>query len=210
MNKHIIISSFFSVLTLIFTNSLFALEKYDEGIDYKKIGINHKFKKTKKIEVTEFFWFGCPHCKSFYPYLKKWAENKPKYVKYIKYHVPFREINHQRLYFTLKEMKIQDELTPIIFNIIQGNIQPLNDLLSILDWLESQNVDTEKFEEIWNSKKVKNSMKKATNLMKTFKISGVPQVVIDGTYLTSPAMVGGSHKRTLKVIDYLIEKRNKN
>ena len=46
--------------------------------------------------------------------------------------------------------------------------------------------------------------------MKKFKITGVPQIVVDGTYLTSPAMVGGSHRRAINVIDYLISKQLKN
>ncbi len=194
---------------LFFAKFTFAEQPFDEGIDYKKITNTSKSNSGEKIEVIEFFWFGCPHCKSFYPSLKKWAENKPSYVKFTKFHVPFRDINHQRLYFTIKEMGLNDVLIPKIFNVIQENRTPLNNLLSILDWLESQDVNTSEFEEKWNSKKVKNSMKKATRLMKEFKITGVPQIVIDRTYLTSPAMVGGSHKKTINLINYLVKKQYK-
>ena len=210
MKKTFISIIIFLSSSLFLTSTSFSQQKFDEGIDYKKIGSSQKSNTSGKIEVIEFFWFGCPHCKNFYPALKKWAENKPSYVKYTKLHVPFRDINHQRLYFTIREMGLTDKLIPKIFVVIQENTRPLNNLLSILDWLEDQNINTSDFEEKWNSESVKNSMEKATKLMKKFKITGVPQIVVDGTYLTSPAMVGGSHRRAINVIDYLISKQHKN
>ena len=50
-------------------------------------------------------------------------------------------------------------------------------------------------------------MKEASSLMKLFKVTGVPQIIVDGEFLTSPAMVG-SNRRIIGLLDYLIEERS--
>ena len=50
-------------------------------------------------------------------------------------------------------------------------------------------------------------MDNATKLMKLYKIDGVPQLIVNGTYLTSPGMVGGSHRRALKLVEHLLNKK---
>ena len=77
-----------------------AITKFDEGIDYKVFKKQNDFTKSKPIEVIEFFMFGCPHCKSFYPKLTSWADRQDPLVDFKKYHVPFRELNHQRMFFS--------------------------------------------------------------------------------------------------------------
>ena len=55
-----------------------------------------------KIEVVEFFWFGCPHCYSLEPLISAWSKKLPADVVFRRQHVPFREVKHQQLYFTLQ------------------------------------------------------------------------------------------------------------
>lgn len=80
--------------------------RFDEGIDYKRLNKNHRYKKTKKIEVVEFFGLFCPHCRKFNPAITDWSKKAPENVVFMKLHVPFRELAHQRLYFTLKKMNL--------------------------------------------------------------------------------------------------------
>ena len=124
----------------------------------------------------------------------------------MKLHVPFRELAHQRLYFTLKKMNLADKYINLLFREIQDNRLPLKNFLSIITWAEDNNINTIDFEENWNSDAVKSSMKEATLLMKTFEIRGVPQIIVDGEFLTSPAMAG-SNKRLISLLDYLISLR---
>ena len=102
--------------------------------------------------------------------------------------------------------------------IIKNKINPFNKTINVSGWnvgkvlnmdgmfkgnqlLTSLNIGT------WNSNKVKADMKNATKLMELYKIDGVPQLIVNDTYLTSPGMVGGSHKRALKVVEYLLQKK---
>ncbi|OUV03394.1 MAG: hypothetical protein CBC42_02750 [Betaproteobacteria bacterium TMED82] len=202
----------FLKLTIIFgcCSYAFAMSAYDEGIDYEIISDKHAFADTRKIEVIEFFWFGCPHCKNFYPSLSRWADQLDDEVEFRKYHVPFREINHQKLFFTLKKMNLDKDVVPRVFIAMQNKRLPLKNFLDILFWVEEQGIDSKEFEKNWNSKEVRNSMDLATKLMGEFKITGVPQLVVDGVYRTGPSMVGGSHRKAIKVLDFLIDKRRSN
>tara|TARA_B100000575_G_scaffold236679_1_gene198669 strand:+ start:8225 stop:8887 length:663 start_codon:yes stop_codon:yes gene_type:complete len=200
----VILSS--ALFLLVITNPTQANTKYDEGIDFKRIYSNNKFKETKKIEVVEFFGLFCPHCRNFSPVIKRWAESLPENVEFRKLHVPFREISHQRLYFTLKKMGLVDKYLDKLFLDIQDKRMPLKDFLSISVWLEDNGVAIETFEKQWNSDKVKSDMKEASLLMKSFEITGVPQIIVDGEFLTSPAMVG-SNRRIIGLLNYLISER---
>ena len=186
---------------------VFASPTYDEGIDYKRIYSENRYKKTKKIEIVEFFGLFCPHCRNFSPVINRWAENLPANVEFKKLHVPFREVSHQRLYFTLKKMGLIDKYLDKLFADIQDKRLPLKDFLSITIWVEDNGLSLADFEKEWNSNKVKKDMKEASSLMKLFKVTGVPQIIVDGVFLTSPAMVG-SNRRIIGLLDYLIEERS--
>ena len=190
------------IFFICYANTSYSMQ-FDEGIDYKVIDIKNNQPNKKPLEVVEFFGYFCPHCKSFSPSLKKWEKSLPKNVKFKQLHVPFRDINHQKLFFTLTNMNAEEKLHYKIFNAVQVKGIPLNNFLEILSWVESYGIDETEFEKVWNSKKVKSEMDNATRLMKLYKIDGVPQLIINGRYLTSPAMAGGSHKRTLKGVEYL-------
>jgi thiol:disulfide interchange protein DsbA len=105
-------------------------------------------------------------------------------------------------------MNLADKYINLLFREIQDNRLPLKNYLSIITWAEDNNINTNDFEENWNSDAVKSSMREATLLMKTFEIRGVPQIIVDGEFLTSPAMAG-SNKRLITLLDYLISLRTR-
>ncbi len=201
------ITSFLLIIPFLFVPHLGFAMKFDEGIEYRVIQKNSKPFSDDNQQVLEFFGYFCPHCKTFSPVLKNWEKSLPKNITFTQLHVPFRDLNHQRLFFSLKSINSESGLHYKIFNSIQAQGNPLNNFLEILAWVESQGVDEKEFETAWNSEKVKSEMANATKLMKDYKIDSVPQLVINGKYLTSPAMVGGSHKRVIKVVEYLLEKK---
>ena len=104
-------------------------------------------------------------------------------------------------------MGLIDKYLDKLFADIQDKRLPLKDFLSITIWVEDNGLSLADFEKEWNSNKVKKDMKEASSLMKLFKVTGVPQIIVDGVFLTSPAMVG-SNKRIIGLLDYLIEERN--
>ena len=103
-------------------------------------------------------------------------------------------------------MGLIDKYLDKLFADIQDKRLPLKDFLSITIWVEDNGLSLADFEKEWNSNEVKKDMKEASSLMKLFKVTGVPQIIVDGAFLTSPAMVG-SNRRIIGLLDYLIEER---
>ena len=47
------------------------------GHDYMVLGVPQRQETNGKIEVIEFFSWGCPHCYEFYPMLARWMATLP-------------------------------------------------------------------------------------------------------------------------------------
>ena len=72
-----VINNMFLVVTLMFAlTGISCAAEYQEGKHYKRID-TQKTANPDKVEVLEFFWYGCPHCYQFEPHIKQWKKNKP-------------------------------------------------------------------------------------------------------------------------------------
>jgi len=73
-----------------------------------------------KVEVVELFWYGCPHCYKFEPYVERWLKRKPKNVKFVRMPGVFRaswEI-HARAYYTAEILGVVDKVHKPMFEAI--------------------------------------------------------------------------------------------
>jgi protein dithiol oxidoreductase (disulfide-forming) len=137
-----------------------------------------------KIEVLEFFAYGCPHCAALEPKLEAWAKKLPPDVKLKR--VPgaaaLRGIDNAALFYTLEAMGMQEKLQQKIFdaanvqNVILGNPATLN------SWLEKQGVDIKKFAEIQKSFSIQNRITRSKAMSVDYKIASVPTVVVNGRF----------------------------
>jgi thiol:disulfide interchange protein DsbA len=48
------------------------------GKDYTVVANPGKVEVPGKIEVREFFWYGCPHCFKLEPHMQTWLKKIPK------------------------------------------------------------------------------------------------------------------------------------
>lgn len=163
-----------------------------EGRQYVKLATPVPQSTPGKIEVIEFFWYGCPHCYVFEPSIEAWAKQLPADVVFRKVHVAFRENVkiHQRLFFTLEAMGKEAQVRPAIFNAIHRGGQSLTDPKAMADFLAPLGVDKAKFLENYNSFTVQTKCQQATKLQDQYNIDGVPTVAIGGRFMTSPAQAG--------------------
>ena len=179
----------------------------DEGIDFRQLGRPVPTGLAQgKIEVLEFFWYACPHCFALEPYLKPWVSKLPADVVFRKAHVAFRGSAQQQLFYTLEAMMSPDATHHKAFEAIHLNRQPLASEAEIFSWAKTASLDMARFERSWRSPAVANQMKRAVDLQQSHEVDGVPRFTVNGRYVTSPAMVGGSHQRSLAVVDFLIKK----
>lgn len=181
-------------------------QAFREGVDYLVLDKPAPTEAPAgKVEVVEFFWYGCPHCNSFEPQLDAWLKTAPKNVAFRRVPVSFRPDfePHQRLYYALEAMGKVDELHKKVFYTIHVERQPLNTAALVAAWAEKQGLDKAKFVEMYNSFSVSTKVRKATQLQDSYKVDGVPSLGIAGRYYTSSEQAK-SMERALLITNYLV------
>jgi len=159
---------------------------------------------AKKIEVVEFFWYGCPHCFAFEPIVSAWAKKLPADVYF--HQVPFGYIGpveHQKLFYALEEIGQREALQAKLFNAIHVENKRLNTEGDITAFLVANGVDGAKFTEAYKSFAVNTKVSRGKTLSNAYKIDGVPALGVQGRFYTG-ATLAGSHERSLVVVDYLV------
>lgn len=159
-----------------------------------------------KIEVVEFFWYGCPHCFDLEPVLDKWAKTLPKDVEFRRVPTIFREswIPGARIYYALEAIGELPRLHGDVFNAIHTERINLNDEKILKEWMAKKGVDSKKFADAYNSFAVQTKTKRAQQVTQGYKITGVPAMAVDGKYLTSVSQTG-SHEALTATLDQLIQ-----
>ena len=158
-----------------------------------------------KIEVTEFFWYGCPHCNEFEPSLEAWVKKQASDVVFRRVPVAFTDqfIPHQKLYHALDELGIAEAMTPKVFYEIHVKKDYLLTAEAQADFLAKNGVDRQKFLAAYNSFSADAQVKRDDKEIDDAKIDGVPTVLVAGKYETGPGMTN-SLPGTLQVLDFLV------
>jgi len=190
--------------------TLSSAKNYDEGIEYKKLDQAVNTQTGSKIEVLEFFWYGCPHCFSFEPTLKKWKKALPANVEFIRMPAPLnpRWMVHTKAYYTLQTMGENDRHHEAIFQAMHVQKKRLLTKEAIADFLATRGVDKKAFLANFDSFAVEMRARQALQIGEQYKLSGVPMLTVNGKYTISAADAGGFEGMT-KVADYLINKETK-
>lgn len=178
------------------------------GTDYRLVNPAQPTEAAGKIEVIEFFWYACGHCFNLEPLLKDWAKKLPADVVLRKVHVPFNEIRHQQIYYTLQALGKGDGLNDLVFNAIHVERNRMDTPERIAPALAKGGVDAKAFNEAWASFSVQTMMRKATAIASAYKIDSVPMLAVNGRFVTAPSMAG-SNGNALAVVDFLADQERK-
>ena len=174
----------------------------------------------KQVEVVEFFMYHCPVCNALEPMLEEWVRKEGKRIKLRRIHIPFRGPldAEAHLFLTLEALGKPDEVHGKIFNAVHVQHVNLHEDGPILAWMAKNGaalgVDPVKFQEAWNSFGVQTRLRQLGKVVAGYQVDSAPTLVIDGRYLTTPAMlqqhVNGPRpevfKATLEVADQLVSK----
>ncbi len=186
------------------------------GKDYVPVQPPQPTDSGGKIEVLEFFWYGCPHCNNLQPSLQAWLKRKPADVE-LK-HIPavFQDswVPLTRAYYTIEAMGLVDKLHQEMFATLHRQRAQLRDANAIFDWAAAKGVDRKKFADTYNSFGVNGRTQRSIELTRKFDIPGTPALVIDGKYLTAPSMTLKADRtvdydRFFQVVDGLIAEARK-
>lgn len=164
-----------------------------------------------KVDVVEFFWYGCPHCNAFEPMLEAWVKKLPEFASFRRVPVQFREepfATHQRIYFALEAMGQLGAMHRKVFAAIHNERMKLDKPAEIQAFMTKNGVDGAKFIEVMNSFGVQTKARQAKQLAESYRIDGVPALGIQGRFYTSGSLAGGQD-RMLVVADFLIQASRK-
>ena len=181
-----------------------------QGKEYTLINPAQPVETGKNIEVLEIFSYTCPHCFEIEPIISPWLKRLPKDVTFRRMPAIFRDnwMPLAKAYYTMETLGLTEKLHGDLFNAIHVQGQDLTDSTKLLEWVAKQGVDRKKFNDVFASFSVQSSVQRAKQLTQAYGVTGVPSVVVDGKFLTSPTMAGG-HTGLLRVLDQLIEQARK-
>jgi thiol:disulfide interchange protein DsbA len=182
-------------------------KKPDAGIDYNELRPPQPTESASKIEVMEFFWYGCPHCASFEPDLSAWRKRLAADVVYRRNPVAFSDAQtpHSRIYYALETLGKTDALHTRVFTEIVGNRKPLVKPDDIADFMAGNGIDRKQWLDTFNSFTVATRASRAAQVWRAYKVDGTPTVGIDGRFTTSPSQANG-RAECIRVMDFLIDR----
>ena len=177
-----------------------------EGRHYRRVTPTVAVEIPGKIEVVEFFWYGCPHCYSLEPVLQDWVKKLPADVVFRKEHVAFPQaVKHQQMFYTLRALGAESTATVKVFEAIHKERKLLLTAADQADFAASLGIDKKKYTDTLASFTVQTVLKKSSNLSDAYKVDSVPVLTINGKFYTGPSMAG-NNGAALEVADALIKK----
>jgi thiol:disulfide interchange protein DsbA len=198
------------VAMLMFLPVLAHAAGFEEGRSYMEVPFPTKVVTGNKVEVREFFWYGCPHCYVLEPALTNWLKKIPANAEFVRtpgLAAPAWRLDGQA-YYTFKALGVEEKLHGAFFKAAQESRGTMTNENAVADFAASHGIDRKKFIETFGSFSVHVDLEKAKQLNEDLNINSVPTFVVDGRYLTSPSMAEGED-RFFKLLDYLIEKAAK-
>jgi protein dithiol oxidoreductase (disulfide-forming) len=185
---------------------------FKEGTDYTLLSKAMVTRDPKKVEVIEFFWYGCPHCFALEPKLEAWAAKLPSHVDFWRSPVvwgPPKEI-HAQVYYMAESLGMLDKTHKAFFDAVHAAQEKSKSAdvyttdAELKAFFKTFGVEGDKFDQNFKSFTVISKMKQADARTRGYAIQGVPTLVVNGKYA-----VQGSMPKALEVVDYLIQKEKK-
>lgn len=143
-----------------------------------------------RIEVVEFFWYGCPYCYQLQGPLEQWLKRKPADVGLKRVPAIFRDswVPHARLYYTLEALGEVERLHPAVYRAIHVEKEPLSTAESTSAWAARHGIDPVRWTGVYNSPEVERKVQESRVKTRAYSLSGTPSLAVDGRYLTSTGM----------------------
>jgi thiol:disulfide interchange protein DsbA len=179
-----------------------------EGKDYVRLATPAPVAAPAgKVEVVEFFSYGCPHCYSFEPLLEPWIKKLPAEVAFRRVPAAFNATweGLAKIFYALEATGQVDAMHKRVFAAIHVQRQRLDKESDMAAFVKSAGGDDAKFLEAYKSFGVATKLRQGKQLAEAYKIDGVPTLGIHGRFFTSGSLAG-THQRALAVADQLIQR----
>lgn len=177
--------------------------QFIEGRDYVRTAVVGKTVDPKKIEVREFFWYGCGYCYRLEPHMQAWLKKMPADVVFARTPAPINPVweSNARGYYVAEELGLRKTIHLALFHEIHVNGNKIFDQASQAKFFGRYGVTEADFNKRFQSFAVSAKIAEAKKLTMQYKLQGVPAVVVNGKYI-----VNGADAKVTQVVDYLVEK----
>jgi len=158
-----------------------------------------------KIEVLEFFWYGCPHCYNLQPFLEKWLPALPADAVFRRVPAIFNQrwARDAATFYAFEALGVLDKVHRPFFEAIHGERLQSDNKQAMHEWLAKQNIDPKKFDEAVASFGVQSKVRRAMQLTAGYRIDGTPSLAVNGRYRIS-ADQASNQEDMLATATYLI------
>jgi thiol:disulfide interchange protein DsbA len=188
---------------------LTSLARADGG--YEAVSPAQPVQNPSKIEVIEFFWYGCPHCYSLEPSMVEWLKNKPANVEFIRQPAVFSDLwaKHAKAFFTAEALGVGEKVHADFFDAIQNKKQKLDSEDELAKFFAAHGVKDADFKAAYSSFMVDAKMRQAETMAARYGITGVPALIVNGKYKVT-ATTAKSQENMLSVTNQLIQQESSN
>jgi len=184
-----------------------AAKAYVAGKDYEVLDQPVRTRDSKKIEVVEVFWYGCHHCYNFEPLVERWHKLQAEDVDFWQSPAIWNGVMqlHAQAFYTASALGVSEKMQMPLFTTLAVEGKRLGNQEAIADLFAAYGVNKDEFNKVFNSFGVKSQVKQADARARSYKISGTPEVVVNGKYRVTTAAAGGQPEM-LEVVDFLVAK----
>ena len=181
---------------------------YEEGRNYQRIVPAQPTDSKDKIEVVELFWYHCPHCYRFQPYIQRWLKNKPDDVLYRRMPAILGEnwALLARAYYTAQALGIVDRIHEPLFDAIHAEKRRMDNEDEIMAFFAEHGVSNDEFRKTFHSFTVDAKVRRALEMSRRYQAEATPSLVINGKYILNPDNSDGNFNTMIKIMNYLIDK----
>jgi thiol:disulfide interchange protein DsbA len=185
--------------------ALDAPAQLEAGREYQRIEPPHAGAADGRVEVIEFFYYGCPVCYQTEPHFARWIAGAPDYVAVRRVPALSSEAWEPlaRLYYTLEALGQVERLHWPVYDTLHFEDVKLSDPKIMLDWASHNGMEREKFAQTYASDAVAAKVAQARELLKSYGVGAVPTFIVDGRFLTSARLAGGT-QQVVEVLDRLV------
>lgn len=178
---------------------------------YEAVSPAQPVQNPSKIEVIEFFWYGCPHCYSLEPSMVEWLKNKPANVEFIRQPAVFSDLwgKHAKAFFTAEALGVSEKVHADFFDAIQNKKQKLDSEDELAKFFAAHGVKEADFKAAYSSFMVDAKMRQAETMAARYGITGVPALIVNGKYKVT-ATTAKSQENMISVTNQLIQQESGN
>jgi thiol:disulfide interchange protein DsbA len=179
--------------------------RFEMGTHYMRLSPTQPTSSNPdQVEVGEIFWYGCPHCFNFDPYLERWQATKADYVNFVRVPAVWNPLLqlHARAFYTAEALGKSMQMHSEFFREIHERGNALDSEAKLQEFFGRFGVDAAAFKATFDSFAVQAKLQRADELSRRYRIQSVPTIIVNGKYTTDGGQAG-SYDDLVALIDEL-------